>query len=54
MKEIKYFCKECKYEFRQRGKREPRICPACGRDKIRRNYDAASILDEISRENRDW
>jgi len=52
--ENKFFCKDCKYEFRQRGKREPLLCPACGKKNIRRNYDAASILDEVGEENREW
>ncbi|MEW6063042.1 MAG: hypothetical protein AB1571_01575 [Nanoarchaeota archaeon] len=46
-----YFCKACNFRYSPKGARTPKICPACGRETIVRDYDANTILEEVGKEN---
>ena len=47
----KYFCRSCAYRFVPKGEREPKVCPACGSSEIKKDYDANSLLKEVTNED---
>ena len=47
---MRYFCKSCNFRYTPKGQRLHKICPACGKETLMKDYDAATILSEVSKD----